>query len=834
MKSLDEINQSLAKTEEELARLNSLRTKLLARITELQQEKALSSDNPSFPQQSVILASVTSQSTQESKIALFRSLFRGREDVYAKRFENPRTGKKGYQPVFRIEWDSGPFEKQKIRREDREYLPVTEEVFRNHLLGANPQDKSKHDFTMGIYPMLPDETCWFLAADFDKATWQEDVAAFLETCRLFNVPAALERSRSGNGGHIWIFFSEPIPAAMARKMGSFLLTQTMEQRPEIGLDSYDRFFPSQDTLPKGGFGNLIALPLQKRPRENGNTLFLDENLFPYQDQWAFLSSVRRMSRSEVQIVSGMAEKQGELLAIRFPVTDEDEDQPWAALPSRKRKELPIMGPFPDQVDLILGNQIYVPKASLTPSLRNHLIRLAAFQNPEFYQAQMMRLSTFGKPRIISCCEDFSKYLGLPRGCLDEVLDLFRSFKIKVNLADERFNGAPLTVKFHGDLRIEQQQAADNLLQYETGVLSASTAFGKTVIAAYLIARRKVNTLVVVHRRQLLDQWLRILCQFLELTPDEIGQIGGGRHKPTGKIDIAMIQSLSRKGAVDDIVGKYGYLIVDECHHISAVSFEQVARQSKARYLTGLSATIVRKDGHHPIIFMQCGPVRYQVNDRHQAENRPFDHKVKIRPTGFHLPLYLQNSSSLSIQDLYALLVKDDQRNHMIVEDVIDAIQEKRCPVLLTERREHLNVLADLLSQRIPTVFVMAGGMGKKQRVKLAKQISDIPVDQPRLIIATGRYLGEGFDDERLDTLFLALPISWRGTLTQYAGRLHRLNTAKKEVIIFDYVDFEVPVLAKMYARRRAGYKSIGYEIVTPENKSRVIQLTLDNQPSDIF
>ncbi len=415
MKSLDEINQSLAETEEELARLNSLRTKLLARITELQQEKALSSDNPSFPQQSVILASVTSQSTQELKIALFRSLFRGREDVYAKRFENPRTGKKGYQPVFRIEWDSGPFEKQKICREDRKYLPVTEEVFRNHLLGMNPQDKSKHDFTMGIYPMLPDETCWFLAADFDKATWQEDVAAFLETCRLFNVPAALERSRSGNGGHIWIFFSEPIPAATARKMGSFLLTRTMEQRPEIGLDSYDRFFPSQDTLPKGGFGNLIALPLQKKPRENGNTLFIDENLLPYQDQWAYLSSVRRMSRSEVKRVFDMAEEQGELLAIRFPVTDEDEDQPWAALPSRKRKELPIMGPFPDQVDLILGNQIYVPKASLTPSLRNHLIRLAAFQNPEFYQAQMMRLSTFGKPRIISCCEDFSKHLGLPAG-----------------------------------------------------------------------------------------------------------------------------------------------------------------------------------------------------------------------------------------------------------------------------------------------------------------------------------------------------------------------------------------------------------------------------------
>ena len=493
-----------------------------------------------------------------------------------------------------------------------------------------------------------------------------------------------------------------------------------------------------------------------------------------------------------------------------------------------------MGPLPEQVDLILGNQIYIPKASLTPSLRNHLIRLAAFQNPEFYQAQMMRLSTFGKPRIISCCEDFSKHLGLPRGCLDEVLDLFRSIHIKVNLADERFNGTPLEVKFHGDLRIEQQQAADNLLQYETGVLSASTAFGKTVIAAYLIAQQKVNTLVVVHRRQLLDHWLKILCQFFELTPDEIGQIGGGRHKPTGKIDIAMIQSLSRKGVVDDIVGKYGYLIVDECHHISAVSFEQVARQSKARYLTGLSATIVRKDGHHPIIFMQCGPVRYRVNDRTQAENRPFDHKVKIRPTGFRLPLYLQDSSSLSIQDLYALLVKDDQRNHMIIEDVIDAIQAKRCPVLLTERREHLNLLADLLSQRIPNVFVMAGGMGKKQRVKLTEQINAIPIDQPRLIVATGRYLGEGFDDERLDTLFLAMPISWRGTLTQYAGRLNRLNTAKKEVIIFDYVDFDIPVLAKMYARRRAGYKSIGYEIIAPENKNPVIQLTLESQSSETF
>jgi superfamily II DNA or RNA helicase len=687
---------------------------------------------------------------------------------------------------------------------------------------------SGRDFAIGVYPMLPDETCWFLAADFDKASWQQDAGAFLETCKLFNVPAALERSRSGNGGHTWIFFSEPTPAALARKMGAFLLTQTMERRPEIGLDSYDRFFPSQDTLPTGGFGNLIALPLQRKPRENGNSLFLDESFVPFQDQWDFLSSLRRMNRREVETIVGEAERQGEFLGIRLPVTDEHDDQPWTAPPSRHHKEPPVIGPLPEQIDLVLGNQIYVPKANISPSLRNRLIRLAAFQNPEFYQAQAMRLSTFGKPRIISCCEDFPKHLGLPRGCLDELLELFQSLKVKVTLTDQRFAGAPLELQFQASLRAEQQQAADALLQHETGVLAASTAFGKTVVAAYLIAQRQVNTLVVVHRRQLLDQWVAALSQFLGLASKEIGQIGGGKHKPTGKIDVAMVQSLCHRGVVDDRVGEYGHLVIDECHHISAVSFEQVVRQSKARYIIGLSATVVRKDGHHPIIFMQCGPIRYRVDDRKQAEKRPFDHKVIIRSTTFRLPSHLQNVTAQSIQDVYALLARDDERNRLIVEDVMAAVEAKRVPVLLTERREHLDLLAGLLSQHIQNVIVMTGGMGKKQRQRLAEQIASIPADQSRVIVATGRYLGEGFDDERLDTLFLTLPVSWRGTLTQYAGRLHRLNAAKKDVIIYDYVDFEVPVLAKMHTKRCAGYKAIGYEITLPEKKSLPVQLTLEN------
>lgn len=823
MKNLDEIKRLIVAVEAELAELESSRSDLIARAAELQREKAALLQT-SIPSNINDKPTVTNQSSQDEKIILFRSLFRGRDDIYPRRFESMKTGKQGYQPVCKNEWIRGVCEKPKIRCEDcehREFLPVTDLVIRNHLQGLDPQDRAGRNFTIGVYPMLSDETCWFLAADFDKVSWKQDIQAFLETCSLFNIPAAIERSRSGNGGHVWIFFAEPVPAILARQMGTFLLSQTMERRPEIGLDSYDRFFPSQDTLPKGGFGNLIALPLQKKPRENGNSVFVNEKFVPYEDQWAFLATQHRMILADVQAVIKQTEKMGEMLGIRLPVTDEDSDRPWTALPSRKHKDPPVIGPLPKQLDLVIGNQIYISKSDLTPSLRNRLIRLAAFQNPDFYQAQRMRLSTYGKPRIISCCEDFPKHLGLPRGCMDELTALFESLQIKTNLVDERYAGVPLAVEFHGALRSEQQQATDSLLQYETGVLAASTAFGK----AYMIAQRQVNTLVIVHRRQLLDQWVQALSQFLGLSMKDIGQIGGGKHKPNGNLDVAMIQSLSKKGVVSDIVGNYGYMIVDECHHISAVSFEQVIRQSKAKYLTGLSATVTRKDGHQPIIFMQCGLVRYRVNDRDQADKRPFDHKVVVRPTKFKLPLHFQNIAAQSIQDVYSSLEKDDERNQLIVEDVVDAVEANRFPVLLTERREHLETLSKLLEKRVTHVFVMKGGMGKKQRQQLKDQIANLPTDQSRVILATGRYLGEGFDDERLDTLFLALPISWRGTLTQYAGRLHRLNAAKKEVIIYDYVDFEVPVLVRMHGKRRAGYKALGYEIEL-QQKKKTVQLTL--------
>lgn len=821
----------LAAAENELAAIDARRKILLEKIQSLRHQQARSGLEKIGERRVSPNSSLTNLSTEKEKITLFRSLFRGREDVYPRRFESIKTGKKGYLPVCQNEWITGVCQKPRIRCEHcnhRMFAPVTDEVVRNHLTGFDPKERSGKDFVMGVYPLLPDDTCWFLAVDFDKTTWPQDAQAFFETCQSYNVPSVLERSRSGNGAHLWIFFSELIPATMARKLGAFLLTQTMERRPEIGLDSYDRFFPNQDTLPKGGFGNLIALPLQKKPRDNGNSLFLNDELVPYVDQWAFLSSVRRMERQAVEALVVQAEQSDRILPIRIPVTDEAEDEPWKAPPSRHRKETPITGPLPEQIQLVLGNQVYILKEFLSPSLHNRLIRLAAFQNPEFFQAQGMRLSTFGKPRVISCAEDFPKHIGLPRGCLDEVIALFETLNVKVEITDERNKGEPVDVQFNGMLRPEQQLAVGALLKQDMGVLSASTAFGKTVIACFLIAQRRTNTLVVVHRRQLLDQWVGALSRFLNLEKKEIGQIGGGKNRLTGKIDVAMIQSLSDKGVVNDLVGNYGYLIIDECHHISAVSFEQVVRQSKARYVTGLSATVARKDGHHPIIFMQCGPVRYHVSDRSQAEARPFEHRVIVRPTSFQLPEHLEGLViQQNISELYALLSTNDSRNQMIVADVVKAVHEKRSPVVLTERREHLEALEKMLSPLVKNVIVMTGGMGKKQRAKLTEEIASIPADEERVILATGRYLGEGFDDTRLDTLFLTLPIAWRGTLTQYAGRLHRENSTKKEVIIYDYVDFHVLVLARMYAKRRAGYKSIGYEIKMPDDVSKPVQLTLE-------
>ena len=762
-------------------------------------------------------ADVNHVSPPDAKIGLFHSLFRGRDDVYPRRFESRKTGKSGYSPVCANEWVRGICEKPRIKCAEcphRKFLPITDDVIRCHLSG---QDDNGHDFVMGVYPMLLDETCFFLAADFDKATWQEDAKAFLDTCRQLNLPTALERSRSGNGGHIWLFFREPVPATLARKLGTHLLTETMRRRPDIGLDSYDRFFPNQDTLPHGGFGNLIALPLQKHPRGLGNSVFLDDQLVPFRDQWTFLSSIRRLSRQEIEAVVRSAEAKGHVVGVQFAPDGEEENDsaPWTAPPSRRRRDTEIMGPLPEKLELVLGNEIYIAKDSLSPSLRNRLIRLAAFQNPDFYKAQAMRLPTYEKPRIVACAQDHPKHIGLPRGCLDELLQLLSDLKIKATIRDERSAGQPFEATFQGELRPEQIIAAEAMLAHDTGVLSATTAFGKTVVAAWLIAKRGVNSLILVHRRQLQEQWIERLSTFLGIPARSIGRIGGGRKKPTGILDVAIIQSLVRKGIVDDLVGNYGHLIVDECHHLSAHSFELVARQAKAKFVTGLSATVMRKDGHHPIIFMQCGPVRHRVNARDQAAARPFEHKVMVRPTDFR-PLRAANPDArMQFQELYAELTADEDRNQLICHDVMEAVRDGRSPIVLTERNDHLDHLASRLTSRIRHLVVLRGGMTRKKLETVSGQLAAIPTGEERVLLATGRYVGEGFDDARLDTLFLTLPVSWHGTIAQYVGRLHRLYDTKREVRVYDYADLNVPMLSRMFDRRCNGYEAVGYTIQLP-------------------
>lgn len=747
---------------------------------------------------------INEHSDKDAKVALFRGLFRGQEDVYAVRTRF-KSGDWGYVPASIRDWkavlSADAALRKKVDQKTRKLLPLTDDVVRQHLEGKQ---------TIGVYPLLLDETCWFLAVDFDKKSWQEDAAAFLETCRDLGISAALERSRSGNGGHVWIFFERAIPAATARKLGSLVLTRTMDRRHQLGMDSYDRFFPNQDTMPKGGFGNLIALPLQWIPRQSDNSVFLDSDFRQYPDQWRFLSGVQKMAPDRVEALVFEAMRTGSVIGVRISLTDEDDEaKPWTMPPSQRQIPKPIEGPLPECVEIVRSNLLYVEKKNLPPAMLNRVLRLAAFQNPEFYKAQAMRLSTFGKPRIISCGQDFPQHVALPRGCLAEATSLLANHRIKVDLLDERYAGTSIEANFQGSLRSYQEQAVAGIGDCDDGILCAPTAFGKTAVAAWLIAKRKVNTLILVHRQQLLDQWHERLAMFLGLPANSVGQIGGGRSDRTGFIDVAVIQSLQRKDEVKDLVAEYGQVIVDECHHISAFTFERVMKQVKARYVVGLTATPTRKDGHHPIICMQCGPIRFNMRARTMTENTPFEHKVIPRHTDFQMPVEM---TDLTIQDVYAALVNDSARNALIAADLKSALEAGRSPLLLTGRKDHLEFFAAAVEGFAKHVFVLKGGMGKKQRRTAAQALAAVPETETRVIIATGSYIGEGFDDARLDTLFLAMPISWKGTLQQYVGRLHRLHDGKRVVQVYDYIDSNVVMLARMYERRLRGYDAIGYTL----------------------
>ena len=754
----------------------------------------------------------------DERIRLFQSLFKGREDVFARRWFSKTTGKSGYQPVCINEWKQGICDKKKYRCAicpNRNFAPLTTQDMYRHLEG---KDEYCCD-VVGLYAIMQDNNCAFLCADFDdkncKYGYKEDVLAYVGVCREWLIPYAIERSRSGNGAHVWIFFEAPLPASKARRLGNAILTEAMTRNGQMSFNSYDRFFPNQDYLPEGGFGNLVALPLQGQARRKQNSVFVDNDFLVYKDQWAFLYNLKKIQESTID----------QLLRLHYQeelgkLSMSSESKPWVTpLPQNITQE-----DFHAKVEIIKADKLYIPLKAVSAKVLNHLKRIAAFKNPEFYSKQALRLSTYAIPRIISCFDITNEYLAMPRGCEDATRSFLNDNAVTYTITDKTNHGNKISVSFQGEEREEQLEAINALLPYTNGILHATTAFGKTVTAAAIIARKKVNTLILVHSKALLKQWHDRLTEFLNIDyPKHEEKNKRGRRKVFspigcfdssgntlhGIIDIALIQSCLDEDGVKPFVQDYGMVIVDECHHVSSITFEQVLMSIKAHTIYGLTATPIRKDGHQPIIFMQCGPIRFSTDVKSQMAKQSFDRFLIPRFTSYNSIL----EDRLSIATLYKYLSEDEIRNNLIAEDICKAVNTGRTPIILTNRTAHVSVLAEKLKATIKNVISLTGVGTTKEKREAMQRLQTIPDSEQLVIVATGKYVGEGFDYPRLDTLFLALPISWKGLLTQYAGRLHREYEGKKDVRIYDYIDIHEPICDSMYRKRLKGYAAIGYKTI---------------------
>ncbi|MEK6563495.1 MAG: DEAD/DEAH box helicase family protein [Candidatus Omnitrophota bacterium] len=782
------VEAKIKQIDEQIAMLTKLKSQYAEKLKGLNDMEA------------IVTKPIDSSQSSNDHTLLLKEYFRGREDVYAKMWVNNRTGKRGYSPVCKNEWVRTFCRKPAVKCSEcpnQQFLPFDEVAIRQHLDGRQ---------VIGVYPMLKNESCYFLAIDFDKENWLEDIRAIMATCREEGIPAVVERSRSGSGGHIWIFFSEEVPAILARKLGSSLITKTMVKRYQIDMKSYDRIFPNQDTIPKGGYGNLIAIPFQKEAMRRGNSVFIDDNGQPYLDQWAHLSSINKLSYRDIEALIDEASKNGQIIAVRQSPVEED-DEPWMRLPSGKLRFKVDISELPEALDAVLANRIYIKTETGPSVLFNQLKHLAAFQNPEFYRKQRMRFSTHDTPRVICCAEIVDGYLSLPRGCLDDVKALLSEYGVRLNIIDKRFTGREANFIFNGKLTDEQDKALKEVLDSDFGVFVAPPGVGKTVLALAAVAKRKTNTLILVHRKPLMDQWRLQASSLFNINKKEIGQIGGGKNKPNGIIDIAMVQSMDLSDGVDDRIMDYGFVIVDECHHVGAVSFEKVLAQVKAKYVLGLTATPYRRDGHQPIIHMQCGPICHQIK-RKDISAHIASSQVILRSTKFEYPW----SDESRISDVWGELLKDSRRNDMIVNDILSIVDEGRFPLILTERRDHLEILEERLRDKVDFLAVLYGGMGRKNQREIFERIKENADGARRAILATGSYIGEGFDEPRLDTLFLTMPSSFKGKIVQYTGRLHRYHHDKHDIRIYDYIDSRLPILERMFKRRSKTYKLLGYEI----------------------
>ena len=781
--SIDRIKE----IEAELHDLEARRQGLLAEMREIRS----AAESPEL-----ILGKGT-PSTNEEKIDLFLSLFGARRSLYPKLWINRKKGSKGYSPACSNEWVHGVCEKPRVKCSDcpnQNFPPLDHSAIHSHLIGRH---------TIGTYAIREDDGCIFLAADFDGDGWMQDIEAYRRAAEQMGISVGMERSRSGNGGHAWIFFASPVPAVLARRLGTLIVALASSFHRGMKLSTYDRFFPNQDTCPQGGFGNLIALPLQQEPRKSGHTLFLDENFDPVSDQWSCLASLQKIDLTELQRLletNCSPEKDidpTESISLNF------DESALNVIPQAVRR-----GDFKGTLKLLRSSQISIPLADLPTSLGASLKRLGTIANPVFYEKQRLRFPTINIPRFIFCGEEHDDKLVLPRGTLHDIEKLVSKAGGKIEVIDRRPAPATADLSFIGALTATQSTAVDAILGHEHGVLVAPPGAGKTVMACAAIARRSTPTVILVHRKQLLDQWSDRLQNFLGLSKNEIHVLGKVRY-PAAPVALGMFPTLARSEFPEALFAKYGHVIIDECHHVPAASFEAAMKCCTARYILGLTATPNRKDGLQKILFLQCGPIRHRIDLDHSEEQ---SRTVFVREFSLRLPA---EKDRLPIHQIWEHLIQSGERNRAIASDVVAALEQQRFCALLSDRKEHLNALESLLREKWPeeSIYRIDGSTKQKLRTAILGNLrSKASEGRAFALLATASLLGEGFDMPELDTLFLAMPISFKGRLIQYAGRLHRFSEKKKSVRIYDYVEPDHPLTAQMYRKRTTAYREMGYSI----------------------